>query len=103
MPCAIWPTMSGDMTAMRSCAAASASGEGASCACAGGSARSRMASTRMIKRMSVASSDGGSPQVELFELPVLGSDPAHGAGDRTHDHGLGLDRLPRELDAAQHG
>jgi len=41
-------------------------------------------------------------QIELLELPVLGSDPAHRAGDRAHHHGLGLDHLAAELDAAQH-
>src|SRR5262249_1835584 len=103
MPCVSWPTMSGDMTDMRSRAAASASGEGVPCAWADGTARSRTTSTRMMKRMSIASSDDGSAQVKLFELPVLGSDPAHRAGDRAHDHRVGFDRLPLELDAAQHG
>src|ERR1700732_980830 len=42
-------------------------------------------------------------QIEFFELPVLGPDPAHRAGDRAHHHRLGLDHVALELDAAQHG
>src|SRR6516165_11667131 len=32
-------------------------------------------------------------EVELVELPMLGLDCAHRAGDRAHHHGLGLDNI----------
>src|SRR5262245_6276998 len=41
-------------------------------------------------------------QMELLVLPVLGPDPAHRAGHRAHDYGLGLDHVSAELHAAQH-
>src|SRR5450759_5954530 len=42
-------------------------------------------------------------EVKLRHLPVLGTDPAHGAGGRAHHHGFGLDHVLAELDPAQHG
>src|SRR5262245_49174998 len=38
----------------------------------------------------------GSIQMKLLELPVLGSDPPHRAGDRAHHHGLGFDHVLAE-------
>src|SRR5882757_8855221 len=40
-------------------------------------------------------------EVELAELPVLGPDPPHRAGNRAHHHGLGLDHVLAELDASE--
>src|ERR1051326_8962898 len=39
---------------------------------------------------------------ELVDLPVLGADPAHRAGDRAHHHGLAHDHVLGEPDAGQH-
>src|SRR5262249_11966818 len=41
-------------------------------------------------------------RLELIELTVLGPDPAHRAGHRTHHYGLGLDHGVAELDAVEH-
>src|SRR6476646_11279519 len=40
-------------------------------------------------------------QVKLVQLTMLGLDVAHGAGDGTHHHRLGLDDILAELDARQ--
>src|ERR1700676_1228526 len=40
-------------------------------------------------------------EVEFLELAVIGLDVAHRAGDRAHHHGLGLDHVLAELDAAE--
>src|ERR1700716_2399640 len=42
------------------------------------------------------------PRLELVELAVLAPDPAHRAGGRAHDHGLGLDHAAPETHASQH-
>ncbi len=38
-------------------------------------------------------------EVEFFQLAVIGLDVTHGAGDRAHHHGLGLDDILAELAA----
>src|SRR5882724_1570205 len=40
-------------------------------------------------------------EMEFFKLPVFGLDVAHGAGDRAHHHGLGLDDVLAEFHARQ--
>src|SRR5688572_16639927 len=41
--------------------------------------------------------------MEFLQLAVLGADPAHRAGDRTHHHRLGLDDVAAETHALEHG
>src|SRR4249920_3530881 len=40
-------------------------------------------------------------EVEFFKLAVFGLDVTHGAGDRTHHHGLGLDDILAEFNPRQ--
>src|SRR5260221_13020325 len=40
-------------------------------------------------------------QMKLLHFAVLGVDPAHGAGDRAHHHGMGVDAVLGEAHAAQ--
>src|SRR5216117_3462932 len=44
-----------------------------------------------------------SVQMKFLELPVLGENAPHRAGDRAHHHGLGLDDLLAEAYSPQHG
>src|ERR1700675_112969 len=70
-----------------------------SCAAAR-SASSFMVSSTLCVGITKALAQPGS-QVKLLQLPVLGADPAHGAGGGTHHHGLGLDQAFPEANALE--
>src|SRR3984957_6281909 len=49
----------------------------------------------------LSSISASSVEMEFFELAMLGLDVAHGAGDRAHHHGFGLDHILARLDARE--
>src|SRR5579875_3978299 len=58
----------------------------------------------MVRRPRAHGTSGSqaSVEMELRELAVLGTHPAHRAGDGAHDDRIGLDDVLAELDAVEH-